>query len=260
MHIHIILVGTSLIRNLAKERSSYLTLEELNIVKEWAFKIDDERALFYIGHGSIFKEALQYVNELPKKASAELNALYSLLEEYKGLRIDKAILIRTDTYLGAFCSKVLSEHLKNYKPEEYTVHKLGKVFEEGIANLLDTITSICREHRDDIIYLNATGGFKPESGIALLAAALGGAHYAYYMHEAFRKPRLIPLIPLIPDEQLLRQAIQLENKPAEILNKLPPGVRIRLISLLDITQENRLKLREWLRAWKRIINTRSIRP
>lgn len=253
MHVHIILVGTSLIRNLARDGSRYLAPEELDVIKEWASKIDDERSLSHIGHGPIFKGALHYVNETPKRASAELNALYSLLEEYDGLKIEKAILVRTDTHLGAFCSKVLSEHLKNYKPEEYVVHRLGKVFEEGIANLLDLITSLCREHRHDIVYLNATGGFKPESGIALLAAALGGAHYAYYMHEAFRRPRLIPLIPMIPDVKLLKQISQLENKPAEVLNELPPGVRARLIPLLEITPEKRLKMREWLQAWRRIM-------
>ncbi|MEM4650566.1 MAG: putative CRISPR-associated protein [Pyrobaculum sp.] len=50
-----------------------------------------------------------------------------------------------------------------------------------------------REER--LTYVVATGGFKPESTFAVIAAYLAGAHGAVYIHETFKDVVELPIPP-----------------------------------------------------------------
>lgn len=210
--VHVFLVGTSTIRNLPRyDGFNRLSKELKELVLEWGKVTDDPRCTNHLSVSSpIFKLALEYVNEKPREASAELNAFLSLMEVY-GISpnvIDKVYLVRTDTYLAALCTLVLREHLRAIirEVEEVVVPGYGRDFEEGLINLMYTIYRICRsERREYDVYLNATGGFKPESAMAVIAAALGGASYVYYIHEAFREVKAIPLMPISLKEEFVRE-------------------------------------------------------
>ncbi len=54
-----------------------------------------------------------------------------------------------------------------------------------------------RARRDGrLTYVVATGGYKPESTFAVIAAYLAGAHGAVYIHETFKEVVELPMLPL----------------------------------------------------------------
>ena len=194
--VHIFLVGTSIIRNFASsERIVRLPDELRELVKSWTRVIDDPRAREHLGRGVLFQELVNFAKEKPRQASAELNAYLSLIVDlgFKEFKADKVYLLHSDTYLCSLCARVLKEYLvSEAEVETIAVYGLGKIFEEGLANLFEGILRVARQHpHPDTVLLNATGGFKPESAIATLAAALGNATAVYYIHEAFRKAEII---------------------------------------------------------------------
>jgi CRISPR/Cas system-associated protein Csm6 len=57
-----------------------------------------------------------------------------------------------------------------------------------------------------LTYVVATGGFKPESTFAVIAAYLAGAHGAVYIHETFKDVMELPILPLQLEETLAKFA------------------------------------------------------
>jgi len=253
--VHIFLVGTSIIRNFASsERMARLPDELRELVKSWTRVIDDPRAREHLGRGVLFQELVNFAKEKPRQASAELNAYLSLIVDlgFKEFKADKVYLLHSDTYLCSLCARVLKEYLvSEAEVETIAVYGLGKIFEEGLANLFEGILRVARQHpHPDTVLLNATGGFKPESAIATLAAALGNATAVYYIHEAFRKAEIIPLPVLKISEdtkQLLDIARKLEGKSTEELKKLPKLIQNRLLLIIERRKE-KIKIREWVKS------------
>jgi len=91
------------------------------------------------------------------------------------------------------------------------IEGLSKEMWLGIANLGAAIIRdvIALRNKGLDTYINLTGGFKPESGIALLAAAASGAQAAYYIHESFREVVWLPLPTLTIDRERLKKLAQL---------------------------------------------------
>ncbi|MEM2550506.1 MAG: hypothetical protein QW689_08865 [Nitrososphaerota archaeon] len=57
--------------------------------------------------------------------------------------------------------------------------------EKGLQNMLYTAHSLIKRHRDDMVFIKATGGFKPEvTAVSLLAFVL--RRPVCYRHETFR--------------------------------------------------------------------------
>ena len=189
---HLILAGTSILRNFASKRG----VEEL---KKCAAG----------GKGGSCRDViLRYKSEIvdyatsePREASAELNAMGEALEN--GCRcIHKVIIYSSDTEAGLESSSILKEALERLCPslsgrvEVKRVNRLGQpdAMWGGLKNLhsmmVNDIKSLLKEGY--AVAVNLTGGFKPESGYALYAS-MNRAHVAYYVHESFRKPVYIIL-------------------------------------------------------------------
>jgi CRISPR/Cas system-associated protein Csm6 len=61
---------------------------------------------------------------------------------------------------------------------------------------MDEMARVRREYGGRKLYLNATGGYKPESAFALVSALLLGYNGVYYIHEAYRRLVVLPSPPL----------------------------------------------------------------
>jgi len=68
-------------------------------------------------------------------------------------------------------------------------------FNDGLANLFERIVEIISYHKGqgDSVFVHATGGFKPEAAIAVLAANMPATGApVFYMHEHFNQLIRIP--------------------------------------------------------------------
>jgi len=184
-YCHIISVGVSITTNYCKEKN--VSKDELNFEK--------------LLHNKVFiTELLDFVNKDPKKASAELNALYSYSEKYK-VPIDEAYLISTDTDECELCTRVLERYLKKKgiathikRVKGYNV-KYGD-FYEGLVEFLKTIAEKVRIWKDRKIYFNATSGFKPEVSLLVTMGSTLGIS-TYYRHEVIGDVVEIPPFPIV---------------------------------------------------------------
>ena len=188
MFVHIVTVGTSLLNN----------------AKRTMGKEPSEQDLLSF----VQKE------EDPRKASAELNTLLPLLEER---REDQhwVYLLHSDTKEGRLCASVLKQFLTGLELRLFSkcveIKCLGdpKTFKRGLANLLEEIVKLIRNHyaSNDRVFVHATGGFKPETAVAFLAANLPGSGApVFYVHESFREVIRLPALPIWPrrKEKFLR--------------------------------------------------------
>jgi putative CRISPR-associated protein (TIGR02619 family) len=66
---------------------------------------------------------------------------------------------------------------------------------EGLPNLARALAASVRRHGAGACCVNATGGFKGQAAVAVQAAALLGVP-AYYLHERFAVPVLLPALAL----------------------------------------------------------------
>jgi putative CRISPR-associated protein (TIGR02619 family) len=213
--VHLVLVGTSVWRNLASAlgrggsvrghlESFGFDLESLGVDAELCARArpgsgdDVECGRRASGSSSLARAALEALGVDPYGTSAELNAMRPWLEAFESGSqgsLGGVVLIHSDTGAGSAASGVLRRYLEGAGVSvwEVIVEGLGrpKSLVEGLERLYDTVLS--EAGRGGCTLLNPTGGFKVESGYALLAAQKGGALAAYYIHETFRDVVVIPL-------------------------------------------------------------------
>ena len=265
---HVFTVGASLLANLARDVPE---------VAGWARASPDdprqEECERSARLGSrLFDAAIEALRRDPRGYSAELNAFHGFM----GLRgVDpreaEVVLLSTDTGVGWFCASAIRGHLEERgvrvaKPVR--VHGLGMgyiYFEEGLANLLDAVASeVSRARgRGMRVYLNATGGFKPESAFAVMAAFMFGADAAYYIHESFRDVVVLYPFPSTLDVEMARQLLALEGKD------VGEEIRVRhealgTLSLKDLeerglvrVEEGRVALRRWVKELLKAMGVRT---
>ena len=182
---HIISVGTSILTNYCKENN--LDQKQLDISR-------------LIHDKTFVNELVAFVNKDPKRASAELNALYSYLEKFD-VQIDEAYLILTDTDECELCGRVLERvlrqggvdvHIKRIRG--YNIK--GGDFYEGLVEFLKTIAEKVKSWKGRKIYFNATGGFKPEASLLVTIGSTLGIP-TYYRHEAIGDVVEIPPFPIM---------------------------------------------------------------
>ncbi|MEM3734682.1 MAG: putative CRISPR-associated protein, partial [Nitrososphaerales archaeon] len=161
----------------------------------------------------VFDKVLDFVNKDPRRASAELNAYYRF-ESLRGKAEREFILYATDTGTGLFCARILKAHLedKGYRVREPITLKgfgLGyDFFEEALTSVMDTVAKTVSK-AEGKVYLNATGGFKPETTFAVIAALLHGVRAVYYVHESFQDVVILPAPPLQIDSKYLERLKQI---------------------------------------------------
>ncbi len=250
---HIVLVGTSCLRNIAgtlgdKELSRLAINPDMRLTDEVK---------------SRFNEYFRLLASDPFKFSAELNAMRNYLEENS---VSGVTLIYTDTDGGMLAAQLLSKYfeLKAIPVRSFRVEHLGRVFELGVLNLLDRLASEVKEIRDKgyKIAINLTGGFKAETGYALLIASLLGVDKAYYIYESGFTPVELPLIPLKPREDYVNLISLLEEREytyldlCKILSKM--GLSVKIIDELrdkGLLEEinGGYRPRTWILMYKKII-------
>ncbi len=220
--VHLVLVGTSLIRNAYRVLSQGGAggcaappgcVELLRVCGGEPRARDEEECCRRLGGGEA-RDCLAAVACLldrdPYGMSAELNAMdWVLRGGCSG--VDRVVLYASDTPEGRLAAEMLAAWLRpacrGAEVEARIVQGLGrKPFWTGLVELAVTLARDAREAYLDgkLVYLNATGGFKPESAAALLAAQAVAPIHPYYKHEAMRETVVLPYIPLALDRGRLR--------------------------------------------------------
>lgn len=184
-HSHIISVGTSILANYCRENN--IDQKQLDISK--------------LLHDKTFlNELVAFVNRDLRKASAELNALYSYSEKFN-VQIDEAYLILTDTDECELCGRALEQvlrqkginvHIKRVRG--YNIK--GGDFYEGLVEFLKTIAEKVKSWKGRKIYFNATAGFKPEVSLLVTVGSTLGIP-TYYRHEIIGDVVEIPPFPIM---------------------------------------------------------------
>ena len=199
---HIILVGASIIANAYRDK-----------VVEWSIsELEGLLAKGEVNKSQLISKLLGFVSVNPERASAELNTCMNLiLQGYQRGRQQWVYLLLSDTDVGRVCAEVLRRFLERFSHRdlngELSVEKLVEIkylgnperFGDGLANLYGTIIDHVRYHKQlgDVVFIHATGGFKPEAAIAILAAnSPGTGAPVFYIHEHFNKTIRIPAIPI----------------------------------------------------------------
>jgi putative CRISPR-associated protein (TIGR02619 family) len=162
---------------------------------------------------------VEYALANPERASAELNTVVKFARRYPALFGDVyAVFYATDTEEGTRAGVALREALCEVLKREVktagcsaelkVVPGLGVDFHEGLLQLARAVGNDVRRARGEgrLTYVVATGGFKPESTFAVIAAYLAGAHGAVYIHETFKEVVELPMLPLQLRQVLARFA------------------------------------------------------
>ncbi|QOJ78804.1 putative CRISPR-associated protein [Infirmifilum lucidum] len=220
---HIVTVGTSLVRNAESMGRGLVPDRILEKFAKWARapvrSLEDAEAGGRASEGTEeFEAALQILASDPYRASAELNAMRPYLEEGS---VAGAALLSTDSGVAFFCASVIAKYLRDsgVEAEIRRVPQLGLDFDEGLYNLLDEAAGLAEEARKRglLVYLNLTGGFKPEGSALYALAPLIGANRAYYVHEYTRGHVELPILPLTLDPGYRHAARRLHELPPQIL-------------------------------------------
>ncbi len=203
MDVHVLSVGTSVIRNYCKTKPD--ACPKQLVARDWSPEIDAElRRMLKEKLCDFIEDVVQYVETDPKAASAELNSFLSAVEDlYSEDEELKVVLLCSDTFAGEISCSVLKKYLdsKGYSTDALTVKDLGKpqavMFYNGIANLACTMRYVLGQYKDYKLYVSPTGGFKPESAFTYLIAMLSPKLKAvYYIRELSEELVLLPILPL----------------------------------------------------------------
>ncbi len=156
---------------------------------------------------------VDYAVSAPEEACAEFNTVVKFARKYPALFGDVyAAFYATDTDDGRTAGAVLREgfcrvvRAGGCRSELKVVPGLGVDFNAGLLALAREVgLDVKRARREGrLAYVVATGGFKPESTFAVIAAYLAGAHGVVYVHESFRDVVQLPMVPLQLDEILVK--------------------------------------------------------
>ncbi len=252
-HVHLVTVGAGIVNNYLRDNPSDLEFKRVCLNDKELFKRASE--VF-----PVFQRVYSYLCKNPRRASPEVNAMWKYLE--RGL-VNQVYLYHTDTGVGKFCAELLRKYFREEHNIETYVVKLegfGLVFEEGLTSLLDKVVDKIRKLTLSPlvrVYLNATGGFKPENAILVLAASLMNVKTIYYMHEKFKEPIELPIFPLTIKEEylkILKQINEYEKMHGfsikiELIKKIGEAKLNELKERNLIVEENgRIKLRKWMKV------------
>ena len=236
---HLVIVGTSVLRNGLRELGSpeaascpgggsAARCSDLVAACADPQRLDRERCKALQGDGECLGLLTCLVSKNPFRMSAELNAMDWVVKDKCG-NVRRIVLFASDTPEGRAAADVLSRFFGTECPGvevvAETVTGLGGEFWPGLLNLTRSLARWARRafyQDNDIVYLNATGGFKPEAGMAILAAMLAAPVVPYYKHEAMKETVILPQIPLRVDEGRLRVLI------GQLLNIAKKNTKIRL--------------------------------
>ncbi len=244
MIFQVLTVGISLLRNFVLSKVDEDLIKKFDMSSWLRLKPEDERQRIPESHayaGSIvYNSLLKYVSEKPFEASAELNALHHF-EKVKGIRKEEEeiILYSTDTGTGWLCSMILYEYLKangyTLVSEPVRVEKFGwgpDFIDDALGDLMDKLVKLLVKKKKEgyRVYVNATGGLKPESTFLVISALLSSADAIYYMYQFYNDIGILPIIPL-----------SIRQDYIEYLKKLLDGMNLSYIKDFNVVPDEILK-------------------
>lgn len=253
LHIHLVTVGAGILTNFL--RSTQCTEEDKTIIKNNLELI--KRAT---PTSKLYIKVYNYLLSNPRKVSPEINAMWNYINENK---VSEVYLYATNTGKGLFCSNILRKYFYDkikVKTEIIIIKDFGILFEDGLINLLDKLSKKIFELKRNPnikIYLNATGGFKPENAILYVIASMLKIDQIYYIHENFKEPIKLPLIPLSIDPsylQILKEILNYQTKhgfmpKTTFLEKHGHNQLEHLKTWNLIIEENgKIKLKKWTKT------------
>jgi len=238
--LHLFTVGVSILQNFAKSEAGKSFKGSEGWYRLPPDSPEQQKFISWARRGErVFEEVLRFVDEDPKRASAELNAFYRF-ESLRGRGDREVALYATDTGTGLFCARVIKAHLeaRGYRVREPVLVKgFGQgydFFEEALSSIMDALSKVLGRG-DYRIYLNATGGFKPETTFAVITALLHGVRAIYYIHESFQDVVILPAPPLQIKAEYLERVKQLgvEGKQKYLLTDVWGWSEELLSELID---------------------------
>ncbi len=188
-HVHIVLVGTSLLLNSGWKRGEK--------IPRW-------------------QELYQHLkNGDPRRCSAELNGLLPFVERGECTSVHfvptateecRACFRALKRFLQACGLQVTGAEARNLLPESLAQPADQRQFNSGIRRFREIVFRVADKARqaNTSVMMNATGGLKAEVIIAALVAAQLDIP-AYYIYESMAEPVFLPVGPLNPD---LRAALR----------------------------------------------------
>ena len=253
-YIHLVTVGISIISNYCR---NFAEEDELKILKD-----DWEVCKRSTPSSRLFMNVYERVKAEPRSMSAELNAMWNYIQEKM---VNEVYLYSTDTGRGEFCANQLQKYFYDEIGVRANIVKIGgfgvpSQFEEGLVNLLDKISNkitTLKQNPNNQIYLNATGGFKPENAILYTSAALLKIDNIYYLHEELKKTVQLPLIPITLNPKYMKILKYMNNYEREhgftpksqFAQKYGEENLHHLKTWNLIIEENgRIKLRKWTKT------------
>jgi len=209
MWVHVFTVGTSILLNASRSENVSKNLRDM--FSRWcrALPGSDIDSEICDKSNEAFNTLYSLVCSDPRSMSAELNAYLGIIGKRIATPVKKIYLLPTATCSSKLCSSIIEKYLKEHRDidvEIHTIKHLGlgpEYFDEALLELLDELSNIVNEAKkqDLRVAINLTGGFKPESGFAILAASTLGIDLAYYIHEVWRDVVYIPIPPLKLDPE-----------------------------------------------------------
>jgi len=273
----LITCGASLLTNALKDTNSSAILNKYGLDRIMNMDIgsveyEKARDYAYKGH-EVFKTLFAYIKANSSRASAELTTLELVLSHsnlsYNDVRI---YLYRSDTSVGLLIANVLQHYLQEKGSIVETIEVKGfgtartlNEFQEGIVDLMTKIIRVTKgiKANNNKVYVLASGGFKPETTAAVIAALLAQADGIYYVYEHSRDLVAIPAIPLAINHNaldLLDKIFHIKDSSKRrwsisIDELLAIGIDTSMIEELEfmglVTRkgelQNKLEIREWVK-------------
>ena len=191
----------------------------------------------YQGWGRVHDVLLSIARRDPARMSAELNSMFPWLQaaSRRGEFAAGVVLFPTETGPGLLAGRVLKRFIADMlggagvemEPVPGWSENVWRGSLELYTRVVGRIRSITRKSEREIVLINATGGFKPETAYIVMA----GLHYgdsrsaAYYIHELHRTHTVIPL--LYPGSDRLSKAAEIVTRALRAIRQARRG-RIRI--------------------------------
>lgn len=221
----------------------------------------------------LMDKILDFVEKDPRRASAELNAYLGFREYSLAAPSEAEIsLYVTDTGVGQFAGMAIYRFLKKHASlggvpirvsQPVKIEGFGwgaSMWDKALADTIDKIGAaiLSKRHEGYHVYVNATGGYKPEVTFAVMVSMLAGADAVYYIHESSRELVVLPHIPILLDQGVLEAVEKIDGLDVGVVrdNNLlaDTGLSLEKLSSMGIVRVGeRVEAREWVRRLRELV-------
>jgi putative CRISPR-associated protein (TIGR02619 family) len=232
-------VGTSLLRNFVADTRFRSIVDRFAMVDWDRVAVDDPRNTYPSGvicralkNVELLAKLEQFALENPVRALAEVNGIETTLTKFPTPRgaVD-VVLIASQTCNSLLCAQIARKVLKamgysNVEVVEVRALKSVDEFDEGLLELLDKVAEHIEGYlkRGYKVVVSATPGFKAETAFLTIVAMLLGIP-SIYIHESFKAPVTLPVLPIRVDTATLSEVLELFRSS----NCVDKGVAINVL-------------------------------